>query len=64
MNMVINSIRGNNKRMAKINGAKNSFVARDIAQRYVVAECAAQKKKLSEMEIIHATNILALGEKI
>lgn len=54
VNAIVGVIRNNPKRMAKITRAANIFEKRAKARSIVVAECAAQKLKLTSMEITQA----------
>ena len=51
---IVDAIKANSKRMAKIANEKG-FDKRRKAEAIVIAECAAQKLKLSRTEIVEAT---------
>ena len=50
---IVDAIKANNKRMAKI-ASERGFDKRRKAEAIVIAECAAQKLKLSRGEIVEA----------
>lgn len=53
---VVNSVKGNEKRMAKLAGLRDP---RDKAKGYVVAECQALGIRLNEDDIIMAAVMIA-----
>ena len=52
INLIINNIKNNTKRMQKLD-VLNVYKAREQAARYAIAEAAALKVKLTENEICH-----------
>ena len=51
---IVDAIKANNKRMAKIARTEKVYEKRRKAEAIVIAECAAQKLKLSRGEIVEA----------
>lgn len=52
---IINAITMNERRMSRLASNSNLFERRKKARSFVVAECAAQKIKLSDVDISMAT---------
>lgn len=51
VNLIVNTIKANPKRMAKLNAIKPFYGKVDKAKAYIMAECRENKMKLSEQEM-------------
>lgn len=57
--MIVNAIKANEKRMAKLNTIPRIHNKRNKAKGYVVAECQAQKIKLNEDDLCMAAILIS-----